>query len=258
MYIFYYLIIYLINYLITPWNRVLFEKLAGTHLVKKFPAFHWARRFIIAFTCDRHLSLSWAGSILSMFSHPTSWKSILILSSHVRLGLLSDLSSSGFPTKTLYPPFLSPIRVTFSTYLFLLDLITRIMFGDEFSSLSFSIWSFLHSPVTSSPLSPNLLLNTLFSNIPSISIFSFVLYIFYLPFLHIILIIWRYRAGFCTKYIQTFTRLRWNFLHSHSVYFTWFWTQPIQNYSELPLDIFTYVNIPVENLYHVKVINCCY
>ena len=34
--------------------------------------------------------------------HPTSRKSILILSSHVSLGIPSDLHPSGFPTKTLY------------------------------------------------------------------------------------------------------------------------------------------------------------
>ena len=34
-----------------------------------------------------HLSLSSASSIQSMPTHPTSWRSILILSSHLRLGL---------------------------------------------------------------------------------------------------------------------------------------------------------------------------
>ena len=32
----------------TPWCRVLLENLTGLQLVKKFPAFHWTRRFIDA------------------------------------------------------------------------------------------------------------------------------------------------------------------------------------------------------------------
>jgi hypothetical protein len=35
-----------------------FEKLTGSQLVKKFPAFYGTRRFITAFTSDRHLSIS--------------------------------------------------------------------------------------------------------------------------------------------------------------------------------------------------------
>ena len=40
--------------------------------------------------------------------HPTSWGSILILSSHLRAGLPSGLFPSGFPIKTLYTLLLSP------------------------------------------------------------------------------------------------------------------------------------------------------
>ena len=93
-----------ITYLLTPWCRVVLEKLTGLQLVKKFPAFHGTRRFITALTSVRHLSLSWTSPIQSIYPHPTSWRSILILSTHLRLGLPSGLLPSGFPTKTLYIP----------------------------------------------------------------------------------------------------------------------------------------------------------
>ena len=96
-------------YLLTPWCRVLLEKLTGLQLVKKFPAFYGTRRFITALTSVSHLSLSWASRIQSTNPHPTSWRSTLILSTHLCLGLLSGLFPSGFPTKTLYAPLSSPI-----------------------------------------------------------------------------------------------------------------------------------------------------
>jgi len=46
------------TYLLTPWSRVLLEKLTGLQLVKKFPAFYGTRRFITALTSAHHLSLS--------------------------------------------------------------------------------------------------------------------------------------------------------------------------------------------------------
>jgi hypothetical protein len=45
-------------YLLTPWNRVLLEKLTGPQLVKKFPAFYGTQKFITSFTSSRQLSLS--------------------------------------------------------------------------------------------------------------------------------------------------------------------------------------------------------
>jgi hypothetical protein len=98
----------LLTYFLTPLSRVLLEKLTCSQLVKKFPAFYGTRRFITAFTSTRYLSLSWASSIQSLPSHPTSWRSIFILSSHQRLGLPSGITSSGFPSETLYTPLLSP------------------------------------------------------------------------------------------------------------------------------------------------------
>ena len=91
-----YQVTYLLIYLLTPWCRVLPEQLPSLQLVKKFPAFHGTRRFITALTRVRQLSLSWASPIQSIYPHRTSWRSILILSTHLRLGLPSGLLPSGF------------------------------------------------------------------------------------------------------------------------------------------------------------------
>jgi len=58
---------YLLTYSLTPWSRVLLEKVTGSHLAKIFPA-----------KCGEYLSLSWPTSIQSMPPHPTSWRSYRI------------------------------------------------------------------------------------------------------------------------------------------------------------------------------------
>ena len=98
---------HLLTYLLTPWCRVLPEQLTGLQLVKKFPAFHGTRRFITALTSVCYLSLSWASPIQSTCPHPTSWRSILILSTHLRLGLPSGLFPSGFPHQDPHFPKLA-------------------------------------------------------------------------------------------------------------------------------------------------------
>jgi len=116
-------------------------------------------RFITAFTSARHLSISWASSIQSIPPYPISWKSIFIFSSHLFLGLPSGLFPSGFPTKTLYTPLpFPPIMLHAHPISF------SILLGEEYGSLSSSLCIFLHSPVTSFFLSPNILHNTLFLN----------------------------------------------------------------------------------------------
>ena len=130
---------YLLTYLLTPWCRILLEKLTGLQLVKKFPAFHGTQRFITALTSVRHLLLSWARPIQSIYPHPTSWRSILILCTHLRLGLPSGLFPFGFSTMTLYTPLSSPIRATCQPHLILLDLITCTILGEEYKSFSSSL-----------------------------------------------------------------------------------------------------------------------
>ena len=103
-------LLYLLIYLLTPWCRVL-DKLTSLQLVKKFTEFTEPRRFITALTSARHLSLSWSSPIQSIYPHPTSWRSILILSIHLRLGLPSGSFLSGFPSKILYTPLSSPIKL---------------------------------------------------------------------------------------------------------------------------------------------------
>jgi len=100
--------------------------------------------------------------------HHTFCRSILILPSHLRLCLPRGLFPSGFPTKTLYTSLLYTIRATCPTHLILLHFITQRILGEEYRSFSSSLCSFLHSPVTSSFLGPNILLNTLFSYILSL------------------------------------------------------------------------------------------
>jgi hypothetical protein len=112
----------LLTYLLTPRCRVLLEKLTGLQQVKKFPAFYGARRFITALKSVRQLSLSSASPIQSIYPHPTSWRPILILSTHLRLGLPSGLLPSGFLAKTLYTHLSSPKRATRPAHLIVIHL----------------------------------------------------------------------------------------------------------------------------------------
>jgi len=73
-------------------------------------------------------------------------------------GLPNGLFPSGFPTKTLYTPHLSPKRATCLAHLILLDCITRTILGEQYRSLRSSC-SVPHSPVASFLLGPNVLLS---------------------------------------------------------------------------------------------------
>jgi hypothetical protein len=76
------------------------EKLTGLQLVKKFPAFLWNPKV--------HYSIHNCSPPVSILSQPNPvhtptshfWRSFLILSSHLRLGLPSGVLPSGLPIQT--------------------------------------------------------------------------------------------------------------------------------------------------------------
>jgi len=99
-----YLLTHLITYLLSPWCSLLLLQLTGLQLIKIYPAFHGTRRFITTLTSVRQLSLSWISPIQSIKLHSISWRSILILFTHLCLSLPSGLFPADFATKTLYTP----------------------------------------------------------------------------------------------------------------------------------------------------------
>ena len=121
-------------------GRVLLEKLTGSAASQEIPRIFGTRKFLTVPTSARHLSLSWANSIQSPQLPPASWRSILILSSHLRLGLPNGLFPSGLPTRTLCTPLPSPIRATCPARLILLDFTTRTILGKEYRSLSLQLY----------------------------------------------------------------------------------------------------------------------
>ena len=101
-------------YLLTQWCRVLLEQLTGLQLVKDSPHFTEPEGSL------PHSQASWTSSIQSIYPHPTSWRSILILSTHLRLGL----PSGSFPPVS--PP--RPYTTRFNIQKFYMVLALRCVF----------------------------------------------------------------------------------------------------------------------------------
>jgi len=77
--------------------------------------------FIIVFTRAHNWSYPEPCEHHYTHSRPFSLKSIVILSSHLHLGIPSSLFTSDFPTKTLHTLFICPMCGTWPAYLIILD-----------------------------------------------------------------------------------------------------------------------------------------
>ena len=126
------------------------------YLISHFPSYitNWLLRKL-----EVHYRPYISSPLVSIFSksYPisritTSLKSILILSPHLRLGLLKGLFPSGFPTKTLYAFLDCSIRVTCPAHLSRLDLRFLIMLGEEYNACSSELCNSLHSLIIPSLL----------------------------------------------------------------------------------------------------------
>jgi len=106
------------HYFLNPWSRVLLEKLTAFQLVNKFFEFYGAERFISVFTSARQLSLSLARWMQPLPPNSTSWRSILILSSHVFLSIPSSWYPQVSPPQPCMHFSLPPYLLRTPTILF--------------------------------------------------------------------------------------------------------------------------------------------
>ena len=123
-----------VTYLLTPWSRVLLEKLTGFAANQEIPRILWNPKVHYR-THKRPPTVP----ILSQ-PHPVLTTPSHFLKIHLNIILPSTSSSpqwsisSGFPTKTLCTPLPSSIRATSPAHLIRLYFITRTILRDELNT----------------------------------------------------------------------------------------------------------------------------
>ena len=80
-------LIHVLCYLLTPWSRVHLKKLTGFAANQEFPRILWNPKVHYRTHKRQPPVQFWANPIQFAQPLPTFWRSILILSSHLRLGL---------------------------------------------------------------------------------------------------------------------------------------------------------------------------
>jgi hypothetical protein len=126
--------------ILTLWRWALWESPPIVKPLNSYPAFYRTWNFITTFTSALHLSLYWPKPVQSSPPNPIYTRSILMLSTHLHLGLLNGLFSSGFPAKITYTPSSSPpICTTCPGHLLIIDMIILFTLSEEYRSWSYSL-----------------------------------------------------------------------------------------------------------------------